>query len=285
MLKNSLCYPYPILRTTSIDFKESILDTKISKEIIDNEYVLTVDVETNNNQITRFINEGFIIKALFVESGALKYKRMFNVTVDNKVRIPCDQIYGKVELQVCLICNQNIDTYYNTDFNEDFQGFNISLSKGDIIGLGDAYEFDALLEKDNIKNISSIFIINEAYENYMSYDISGDQVIIYLPKELKNEYETIRQMKDTYPILNSMIVFPVLCELVRYCLNDETDSQWYFVLKKKIHELIEAKIINKNENDHFKIAQIIVDSLHEKGLLALDQIIRNAKVGGNHYEN
>ena len=283
MLKNNLCYPYPVLRTTSIDFKESILENTIKKEIIDNNYVITVNVDTNNNQITRYIKEKLVIKALFVESGALKYKKMFDVSENNIITIPCNQIYGKVELQACLICNQNINKYYNTDFNEDFQGFDISLKKGDLIGIGDIYEFDALLEKDNVQNITSIFLIEESHENFISYDLGGNQVIIYLPKQLKNDYELIRKVKDTYPILNSIIVFPILSELVNFCLTEESDRQWFLVLNKKINDLKEAKIISQYENDHFKIAQVIVDSLQEKGLFALNKIIEN--IGGNSNEN
>ncbi len=283
MLKNNLCYPYPVLRTTSIDFKESILENTIKKEIIDNNYVITVNIDTNNNQIMRYIKEKQVIKALFVESGALKYKKMFDVSENNIITIPCNQIYGKVELQACLICNQNINKYYNTDFNEDFQGFEISLKKGDLIGIGDIYEFDALLEKDNVQNITSIFLIEESHENFMSYDLGGNQVIIYLPKQLKNDYELIRKVKDTYPILNSIIVFPILSELVNFCLTEESDRQWFLVLNKKINDLKEAKIISQYENDHFKIAQVIVDSLQEKGLFALNKIIEN--IGGNSNEN
>ena len=284
MLRNNLCFPYPVLRTTPIDFKEGILDTKIKKEIIDNNYVLTVDIDTKSHQISKCINDGLIIKAIFVESGALKYKKTFNVTNNNKVFIPCNEIYGKVEIQPCLICKQPINPYYSADFNDDFKGFEINLNKGDIIGIGDTYEFDALLEKDDIKNISSIFLIDESCDNYISYDIAGQQVVIYLPKEMKKDYELIRKIKDTYPILNSIIVFPILCELIKYCLNDEDyDYKWYLVLNKKINELKEKKIISQSEDDPLKIAQIIVNSLQEKGLYALNKIIEN--IGGDIYEN
>ena len=43
MLKINLCFPYPVLRPTSIDFKEGIIQSNITKEIVDDKYIFHVE--------------------------------------------------------------------------------------------------------------------------------------------------------------------------------------------------------------------------------------------------
>ena len=276
MLKSNLCFPYPVLRPTSIDFKEGIIQSNINKKIIDDKYVFEVNISTNNPRVNEMLNVGDAIKAVYVESGALKYRKMFNISINDRIEIDCKEIYGKVELHPCIISNNFINNYYSADFNDDFKGLTINVNKGDLLGIGDVYEFDAILEKDILKNVSSIFAIEQANDDIMSFDYSGQQVIIYLPKEIKDNYLNLRELKKLYPLLNSIIVFPVLVKLIDICFegDDSLDGyKWYITISNKLNQLVEDKVISTGDRDSYKIAQLLVPELQSKAIEELNNIV------------
>lgn len=276
MLKSNLCFPYPVLRSTSIDFKEGIIQSNITKSIIDNKYVFEIKISTNNPRVNEMLNVGDAIRAVYIESGALKYRKMFNVNNNNIVEIECNEIYGKVEIQPCIISKNYISNYYSADFNDDFKGLIININKGDLLGIGDVYEFDALLEKDILKNVASIFVIDQSNDEFMNFDYVGDQVVINLPKEMKENYANLRELKKLYPLLNSVIVFPVLVKLVELYFDDDeslNEYKWYLTISKKIQELIDNKVINQNETDAYKIAQLLVPELQQKAIDEIGNIV------------
>lgn len=276
MLKNNLCFPYPILRTESIDYKEGIISFDVEKNIVDNSYELITQFTTNNNTINTMIGAGYAKKYLLVESGALKYKKMFDITTNNRVVISSNDVYGKVEIQPCIVCNKHFNNFYSPDFYDEYKGIEINLKKGDIIGIGDVYEFDALLEKDVQNNVSSIFAIDEGTKDYIYYDDDGDQVVIYLPKNMKIDYQNNGLLTKTHSILNSIVVFPILVELVKKVIDGSDmyiENKWFITIKKKIDDLIDKNIISQNENDTYRISQYLVSSIQESALNDLRQII------------
>ena len=271
MLKSNLCYPFPVLRNESIDYKSSTFDVKIDKNVDSTSHIFEINYDIRNTYIKELVNDGYAKVGLIVKSNAVWYRKFFDITNSNIVRIDAKEIYGRVYLLPCIIATKKIENFYSDDFDEEFKISNISVNAGEIIGISDEMVFDAILNNDIFKNSSSIFDIISTNENYISYDLTQSKIVVMIPKSLHDRYKSIeRSSQQPAPILNSMVIFPILVEALEEMKRasddfDDTNS-WCKTIKKTIevkHKegLMKGLDINGDIDDPYLVAQCLTNGL------------------------
>ena len=247
MLKSNLNYPYPMLRSTSIDYRTSVISSSILLETTSNAYELNVSITTNNDNINNLLEEGKLITGILVKSNAVWYRKFYPVK-NGTIIIDAKDIYGKVDLLPCIVSTQEINDFFSPDFEDEFKYSKISIGPGEIIGLGEELCFDALLDSDIFKNTSSIFEMVAVDDNNLSYDLNNDKIVIFIPREMhKNYINVANSTTSTKSILNSIIVFPVLVSVL-YDIRNFSDDEDYYE-NKKWYKTIKKTIESKSKNN------------------------------------
>ena len=289
MLKSNLCYPFPVLRNESIDYKQSTFIVEVNKEVNSTSHILNVNYIVNNEYIKDLIQNGFAKVGVIVKSSAVWYRKFFDITTNNKILIDAKEVYGRVYVLPCIVATKKIENFYNDDFEEEFKISTIEINAGEIIGVSEELVFDAILSNDIFKNTSSIFDIVSTKENYISYDLSQSKIVVMIPKSLHDKYRTIeRSSLKPAPILNSMIIFPVLVEVLEEMKTsfDELDENcnWYKTIKKTIdykrnQGLMKGLDINGDIEDPYLVAQCLTNGLLLSSCDRLNDILMNPDGG------
>lgn len=287
MLKSNLSYPYPMLRSEPIDYKTSIINTKIDVKTTKESYELKVEITTNNVNINNLLDKDIVKKGILIKSNAVWFRKFYILT-NEKIIINSKEIYGKVELLPCIVATKKINNFCSDDFEDEYKCTNITIEAGEFLALGEEYCFDALLESDIFKNTSSIFEMISIDENNMSYDLNYDKIVIHIPKEIHQNYLNVaNSVTSPKSILNSIIVFPVLVsvlfEIKEMNLTGEEDEE---ITEKKWYKTIIRTIETKKKNnavfglDNFGsienpllVAQSLTNGLTTSSFIKLKEIL------------
>lgn len=290
MLKSSLSYPYPVLRSESIDYKTSILSIQIDLDTQDTNYFIKVCLNTNNSYINSLLSDERVKKGVIIKSNSVWYKEFFDLTNDNQLTINSKDIYGKVEIMPIIVATKKITNFYSNDFSEEYKSVNISINAGEIIAIGDEYSFDALLESDIFKNTSSIFEFCESDGEQLTYNVDEDKIVINLPKKIKEKYSLLaNSISSPKSILNASLVFPVLTSVLYDVKENEDlfeDKKWFKTIMKTIDIKRQKGIMNglgidgKIDNP-LEVAQSLTNGLLSAALDDIEKIIIDQNVGGD----
>jgi hypothetical protein len=270
-----------MLRTESKDYKTNYLENSIEVNALDNGYSIKAEISTNDKNINYLLEQGNLVKGLYIKSGAVWYRKFLKINSEQPLIINSKDIYGAVEIIPCIIANKKIEKFYSEDFNDEYKDINIFINKGELVAIGDEYIYDAILESDILKNTSSIFTISMNENKKIEYISEGHQIDIYLPKNIMELYNMAREssMHLTKSILNNLIVFPILLEIV-HIMSDESKKEaymeykWYKTIDKTIQDKIDQKVLSTSNMDSpLTIAQAIVPGLIENSFIELKDII------------
>lgn len=272
MLNSEMNYPYPVLRSEPGDYKTAIFSVMLVKEDREDGYHLKIDYSVNNGEIEKLIKSKAIAFALQIQCTSTWYRKIqISGSPSQIICIPAGEVHGKVELCPCIVALKELDNFQNSDFSEDFEGISFQLHKGDVVGIGDRYKFEAIYKDDIIKSGDSIVhVVKDLKSPVMHCEWEFETIQIHLPMKQYEQYCIIgEQEKWKLPVLNAIYVVPVIVQAISEIAKDELyggdqtlkDYTWY----KTLHFLMEKKAngeTNKFRNllrNPIKTAQILLD--------------------------
>ncbi len=283
MLKSNLCYPYPVLRSESIDYRKDVFNVKVEDiETSPNSYILKFDINITNDNINELIAQRRAKVGVLIKSGSVWYRKFFDLSNQKIIELDSKDVYGKVSLLACVIANTKIDNYFSEDFEEEYKITSITINPGEFLAIGDEYSFDALLDSDIFKNTSSIFELAPTDEKNISYDINSDKIVIFIPKDIHKKYTGVAQNSASpKSILNSLLVFPVLLSVIYEIKKDAElyeDKKWYKTIKKTIETKVKSKTMNGVDftgeiEDPLLVAQSLTNGLTISSFDKLEEIL------------
>lgn len=276
-VRNSRLYPYPILSNSNDDYIDNVF--LIHREFFHDEEKAIFKCKTviHNELIIKMINEGKMFICFHIECPSTKYREIFKSTNlnDFEVVLPTSYLNDVVETIGFLIASEKIEKYTNDNFNNFFAGREYTIDKFLTLGFTDTVEFTINKKINSDGDIPSIFLVNITEEqNEMSYDLTGDQIVIYLPRKAYDIYESMKgsHIKIKQAMINVSVLALVIDE-VKKSGNDYDQKAWYIILEQSIKKLgkdyedglSSERFIN---TDSLRIAQyimknIVIDSFDE----------------------
>lgn len=277
-------FPHPVLADFLNDFASGSFNSKINVSASDNIYNITAEFQLEDDDIKGYINNNKAEFAVHVECPFTYYRSIFSAE-DSLLEfdIPARLLEGRVEISSFVTAADDIDNYKSSNFKDIFKKFSFEIDKGDILAVGNQISFEAEKDTDAVKNIPSIFAV-EAHpdENASALDVStnSEKIIIFLPEKSFNTYKTLRQDPNLNSVLASIIVTPVLTEIIEDFKNGEgeilLDSQshrWFRVLNKKLKEIgIDLKNSDTFNESSVAVVQELIGSPAEKALDDLNRL-------------
>jgi len=277
-------FPHPVLADFLSDYSSGYFNTDINVTTSDNFYSIEAEFILNDEDLHDYINQGKANFALHIECPFTYYRKFINSNEDSlEFNVPANLLEGRVELSAVITASKNIEGYSSGSFKDIFKRFTFDVNKGDILAVGSQMNFEAEKDTDSVRNIPSIFAVEKnPNKDPSALDVStnSDKIMIFLPEESFETYKTLKQDPNLNSVLASIIVTPVLTEILEEFKNGEGDLladtehyRWFRILNKKLKEIgIDLKKPDTFNESSVAVVQTLIGSPAEKALDDLKRI-------------
>lgn len=261
-------YPYPVLSDTTDDYVNSSysMNLEVSKGI--RELCFKISLKLENKQIQQMIYEGLAEYVIHIECSYTAYRTVIK-TDDTTIEksIPDHKLNGTVAVCAFIVAKTSLPAYYNSCFNEDYDGMSFHLHRGNIIAIGGQTNIKVTKEVEELSKIPSIFTIcrnAEDIDDSMKIEITGEKIVIVLCNKSFGNYKMLTGMPQMLPVLHSMLIVPTLIftfeRLKSEGISEYEDLRWYKSIERalKKHNLtLDAELLENTPS--FELAQKSLD--------------------------
>lgn len=189
-MKISTSYPYPVLFKNNDDYVDSSFNVDINVSESFGELNITASFQLDNNELMNLVNLGDCSFTIHVECGQTSFREIYLTNREiEEIRIPSNQLRGKVEINSFVIANKEIQNYTNSKLNDWYKGVPITFEKGNILAIGNAIETTLFEDDKDLLNLPSIVKVTQSEKNeYIEVDMTQDLLIVSLPKYEYEQY-------------------------------------------------------------------------------------------------
>jgi len=268
-------FPYPVLSGELNDYINSTFTAEFSLEKASQSNInLNVIFNLDDASLNQLILKDKAQYAVHLEGVASSYRKL--VVLENlksKITIPinADEINSKVEVNTMILTKEAIESYTNPNFNPDFYGKSYTiknLNKGDILAFDSMVELNFDFQNKERPNAKSMIRVAAISEPYMSVNLDGDVIQLYLPTKAHEAYQILsRASEDKKQMLLVTIVLPALTYVIERMKNEEYEKErsWAIALTELLLKLNYDEQSIKTA-DSMKIAQQLLDTPVENAL-------------------
>lgn len=285
MLNSAMNYPYPVVRTSPVDYKMTTFSAALKKHNRSNGFEIDIKYHLNNSEMEKMIEDKILAYAVQVQCVSTWY-RTLKISSSNKdsIFLPSGCVHERVDFCPCIIALKDIPDFVNSDFSDDFSGISFSLNKGEVAGIGEKSKFDALYKKDVLKIGDSIVHIKPDDKAELMYcALDSDIIQVYLPAKQYKMYNTIGEYdKWKIPALNATIVVPVIVQAIKEIAESNMTASpyesyaWYktLVLFMMRAAKDDSRKYKKMLNDPLKTTQLLLNDNSAQTLTLLSGLTR-----------
>jgi len=255
-------YPHPVLGNKD-DVLGAAFQTGLTARSDKQNYYFSIRCWCNNSTLQDLINADKAQYTVHIECTNTMHRRSYSFSMPNfDITVPADDLNGNVEINMFICASQAIENYQIVGAHEDYGNASFAINKGDILAIGDYFNFDAEKDYDSLKKISSLMQIERSNDKALrAMDVQYElpKIRIVLPQVDYDMYELHKSDLRLQNLLTSSIVLPVLSGAVRILsIKDDNegyeDYRWYGWLKRQLEE-----IELEGERDYILAAQKILD--------------------------
>lgn len=271
-------YPYPVLSYFSDDYNNHTFKSEINYEVENGMLNLKIDLELTSETLKELINKNKAIFVAHIECKNTRYRKKYTTNTNQfNISISQEEINDDVEVLLMIVSKTNMNDFTSNEFNEDFQGIEFTIEKGDILAIDTNKIINVQKDDDGLKKTPSIFSISSLDNNKesLNWEPGTEKILIILSKNNFEKYKSINNNPMFKSVLATLIVLPVITEII--CKYEELeeeyeDSRWFRVLEKQLTKAgVNMDTINSGQA--VAIAQKILPGLLEKSLVNIEQLL------------
>ena len=151
---------------------------------------------------------------LHIECSRTFYRAWFQQTgPEVQINLPASLIRGKVELLAMCIAARDLPAYSLPGQHADYGNTTFQISSGDLLAVASEVEFDAYIDLDPIRKISSILDIKRSEDRATGpakIDFDGDHIRVELAQDDYQHYVELRADPSVRGLLSANVVFPAI---------------------------------------------------------------------------
>lgn len=281
-IDNRRLFTYPVLAEDRSDYKtcEFSCEMKISSDVANN-IVLNFNLSTDCAEIKNLISKGDAEYLFHTECPTTIYREIFRSSVEIfSCKIPRDRVKKEINCVALIVSRRELKNFRCADWNEDFGGISFNLPKGSVLAYKNLPTMKINDDPNIFKNVSSIFSVYKKI-GAETFDVKthSDKIKIGLSEKDYVLYRRYCSNPQMQPILNAMIIFPVLIYVFEELKSDTDferygDKAWFRSLsasyrRKKINF---TEHIIQDENTSIKLAQEVMSLPLTKALENISSI-------------
>lgn len=247
MIFKDRAFPHPVL----VPFRDDVapnhfgLQVKVSSDA--DSYYIDVSFDYENSTLSALIGTGAAVHAVHLECKRNFYREMFCFKDrSHRLSIRASEFVGRVEVCGFISAQETIESYRIVGSHADYGNAAFKIVPGDILALAPAQTFDAFVDYDPLKNISSILTIRRSEtieEGSMSLDTNDDRIVVTLSQRDYDRYTDLKADPALGPLLSNQVVVPALLEAVHEIRDTPDDSfeiemhkRWFRSIYKKLDD-------------------------------------------------
>ena len=275
---NNITFPHPILGISdSIDsqFEFSTLEIKSNADF----YEVTVRFSHDNYDLQNLISSEKAEYYCEVTCTNTVFRQIFtNKNKSITFKIPKKKVKGKVEFTCLLVATEDIANYSNANVHPDYRGYTFDIDKGDILAYFGESSFNANIQYEKLKAVSSFMeIVENGSETFTIIDLEKNKIEVQLPTDSYNLYcnDSISQEEKFAPIFHSSIVLNALLialySFEKYTDND--DCTWAKTIKYRLQTDPQFKTLSIEDKENIpEIAQRLLGNPFERLIDGLNNL-------------
>lgn len=243
-ISNAL-YTYPVLSTSGVrdDYMpESSFSIEVDKSQTGvSENSLDISVTLVNQNLSNLINSNKAKIICHIESPLSSYRKIYDIdSFDMRLQVPINPevMRGVLEVTPFIVASEEISNFTSDMFGEFYKG-EYSIEQGDILAFAPTTEIEIEPDDINKRPTQSIIRISGRKEvRDMTTDLSGENIIIWLPEKTYYGYKNLSGKESFYYKLSLMaIVLPALITAIndiKYGDGSSDNKIWSRVIKSKL---------------------------------------------------
>ena len=245
MIVHEASFPHPVLAPFRDDVSPNdfALQLKISCDA-DNWY-LEVDFEYSNKTLSQLIQSGKATHSVHLECRRNFYRELFSFQETSKrLTIKAHELVGRVEVSAFVHAKELVEGYSIVGAHKDYGNATFQIRVGDVLAVCPTQCFDAYIDYDPLKSISSILAIQRDEhrdDGPMLVNTHDDIILVTLSQNDYDKYTDLKADPAFGPLLANQVVVPALLEgLHEIKAAGEADfdegmaHRWYRSVYKKL---------------------------------------------------
>ena len=180
---------------------------------------ITGTIRHECHDLAAYVDAGLASFGVHVDCPRTFYRRWFATGPLVRLALPADAVRGTVELLAMCVASAPIPDYHLAGQHADYRGATFDLGPGDLLAVAAHVEFDAYLDLDPIRKISSILDIRKSPDRTSGpaqLNFNGDRIEVELPQADYQSYLELRVDPSIRGVLSSNVVLPALLQAISH---------------------------------------------------------------------
>ena len=278
---NNISFPHPVLgvaNEVSSEIKRIEKDD-ISINPKSHSYEIRVKLSFDDEVLRQLIQDD---KAEFICEATCSNTLYRKIIRSEKPKIEFEilrkQVKGRIDFLFLLVAKENIESYSNTNFHSDYNGFSFEVEQGEVLAYFGDFYFNADIKYEKLKAVSSFMeIVPNEELTYTHVDLKKNKIEIQLPMETYKLYQSdfISQEVKFAPVFHSSIVLNALLTAL-YNFEEHKDYLWAKVIDYRLKNEKQFKDMNFDEKENVpEIAQMLLGNPFKRLLEGLNVIVES----------
>ncbi|MCX7424493.1 MAG: hypothetical protein NTW96_02485 [Planctomycetia bacterium] len=236
-------FPHPVVGNAD-DVLEAAFQSPITVSHDGVNYYLSVDVQCSSPTISALIEKGDAAYIVHVECSNTLYRSVFEFTETKKeLMIPGENLNATVEVNVFVRAKQDISGYTVENSHSDYGDTAFNISTGDVLAIAEGMTFDADIDFDALRSVSSIMQIRQHPADGdmpMEVDFDDEKITILLSARDFENYKIVKTAKPLSATVAAALVLPALLEALRTLQGDHSEYEnlrWSRCLKRRVEQV------------------------------------------------
>ena len=247
MIIRDRSYPHPVLAP----FKDDVTPNNFAFVVVESHdadnYYLDINFDYENSTLTSLIEGGNAIHSVHLECKRNFYREIFSFSKKTeRITIRASELVGRVEVSGFIKAQNSIADYQIQGSHPDYGSATFHISPGDVLAVSTSQVFDAYVDYDPLRRISSILNIlrsEDLEEGPMKLDTTVDLIIATLSQKDYDRYTDLKADPKLGPLLANQVVVPALLEAVHEIQGTSEDEfevemtkRWFRSVYKKLDD-------------------------------------------------
>lgn len=248
MIIRDRSYPHPVLAPFRDDVNPNTFEFAVVESHDGDNYYLDVSFDYQNQTLIGLIESGKAAHSVHLECKRNFYREIFSFPKRaERIAIRASEVVGRIEVSGFIKAQDLIPHYQIEGSHPDYRGSTFQIKCGDVLAVAPTQVFDAYVDYDPLRRISSILTIRrseEIEEGPMKLDTLGDLIIATLSQKDYDRYADLKADPKLGPLLANQVVVPMLVEAVHEIreadeneFEIEMSKRWFRSIYKKFDDM------------------------------------------------
>lgn len=179
-------------------------------------YYLKHLVTLDNSDVNSRIADGKAVLCMHIECRRNFFRKLVKLTAsEGRITVSANELRGGVEVFCCVVAVTELSGYAVAGQHADYGSYRFRVREGDFLAVTETQQFEAFLDFDPLKKISSILTIRRSKsvkEGAMKVELGEPKIVAELSQEDYERYTDLKRDSGLLPLLANQVVVPALME-------------------------------------------------------------------------